>query len=76
LPVIEKLAGDFRGRARFVKVNTTEDGPTLAAFGSASYPSYIVFRDGVEIDRLTLNFAPWFLEERIRRMVENAIAAR
>lgn len=57
----------------FVKVETTEDDGTLEAFGASSYPAYIVFRDGREADRLTLNFAPWFLEERLRRMIESSL---
>ncbi len=76
LPVIETLAEEFNGRASFVKVDTSEDDTTLAAFDSSSYPTYIVYRDGIEVDRLTINFAPWFIEERLRRMVDNAIDTR
>jgi thioredoxin-like negative regulator of GroEL len=73
LPVVEKLAREFRGKARFVKVRTVEDGGTLEAFGASRYPAYILFRDGREIDRLTLNFAPWLIEERLRGMIEGAL---
>ena len=76
LPVVEKLAREFSGKVRFVKVATTEDDGTLEAFGASSYPAYIVFRDGREVDRLTLNFAPWLIEERLRRMIEGAQPSR
>ncbi len=76
MPVIERLAVEFNGRASFVKVDTSQDDGVLATFDSGSYPTYIVFRDGVEVDRLTINFAPWFLESRLRNMVENALDAR
>ncbi len=73
LPVIEQLAQEFRGRATFLVVGSTEDGAVLEAFGAGSYPAYLVYRDGVEVDRLTLGFAPWYFEERVRRMIENAL---
>ncbi len=73
LPVVETLAREFSGRVRFVKVKTTEDDGVLEAFAASSYPAYIVFRDGREVDRLTLNFAPWLVEERLRRMIEGAL---
>ncbi len=76
MPVVEKLAEEFNGRASFVKVDTTRDSGILATFDSSSYPTYIVYRDGVEVDRLTVNFAPWFIESRLRSMVENALEER
>jgi thioredoxin-like negative regulator of GroEL len=73
LPVVEKLAREFSGRVSFVRVDTTEDDGTLEAFGASRYPAYIVFRDGREFDRLTLSFAPWLIEERLRRMIEASL---
>ena len=73
LPVVEKLAREFSGKVSFVKVETSEDDGTLEAFGASSYPAYIVFRDGREIDRLSLNFAPWFIEERLCHMIEASL---
>jgi len=75
LPVIESLAAEYQGTVSFVKVNTTKNDSALRDFGFSSYPAYVLFRDGVEADRLTLNFAPWFLEERLRRMIDNALDA-
>ncbi len=74
LPVIEKLADEFSGRVTFIKVDSIDDASVLEAFDAGSYPAYLVFRDGVEVDRLSLNFAPWYLEERIRGMLEDALA--
>jgi hypothetical protein len=76
LPVVESLAREFEGVVSFVKVETREDDATLEAFDAGGYPAYLVFVDGVEHDRLTLNFAPWLLEERLRGMVEGALEDR
>jgi thioredoxin-like negative regulator of GroEL len=73
LPVVENLAREFRGRVAFVKVETTAYDGTLEAFGASSYPAYLLFRDGREADRLTINFAPWYIEERLRSMIESAL---
>jgi thioredoxin-like negative regulator of GroEL len=50
-------------------VDADPAGEVLASFGASSLPTYIVFRDGVEIDRLTLNVLPLFIEQRLRGMV-------
>jgi len=73
LPVVEKLAREYSGRVSFVKVDTTKGDSTLEGFAASSYPVYIVFRDGREVDRLNLNFAPWLIEERLRRMIEGSL---
>lgn len=45
----------------------------LKAFEAGGFPTYIVFKDGEEVDRLLLNFVPLFLESRLRGMIEGAI---
>jgi thioredoxin-like negative regulator of GroEL len=73
LPVIEDLANDFAGRARFVRIHVDRDGHVLKRFGASGLPTYLVFRDGKEVDRLRLTFISWFLEQRLRRMVESQL---
>jgi thioredoxin 1 len=73
LPVIEGLAVELAGRARVVKVQLDREGAVQESFGVGGIPVYVVFRDGVEVDRLTPNIVDWFLERRLRRMVEGAL---
>jgi thioredoxin 1 len=73
LPVIEGLAIELAGRARVVKVQLDREGAVQESFGVDGIPVYVVFRDGVEVDRLTPNIVDWFLERRLRRMVEGAL---
>ena len=73
MPVIEGLAGEFEGRARVVKVEIDREGVVLESFDASIIPSYLVYVDGVEVDRLTLTFVDWFLESRVRRMLESAL---
>ena len=73
MPVVESLAQEFDGRARVVQVELDREGSVLASFDATAIPAYIVFRDGVEVDRLTLNFLDWFIESRLRGMLEGAL---
>ena len=70
---MNSLATEFETRARFVRIDADEEGQLQAAFDSYSFPTYLVFKDGVEVDRLTLNFTEIRLEARLRGMVESAL---
>lgn len=51
-PTIEKLAGDYDGRARIAKVNV-DDAPALASrYGIRSIPSLLFFKGGEVVDQL------------------------
>ena len=67
------LANEFDGRARIVKVEADADGKILEAFASNGFPTYLVFKDGIEVDRLALTFIDLLLERRLRGMIEGAI---
>ena len=44
-PILEKVAGDFAGRVRLVKVNSDENPELSGAFGVRSIPNVIAFKD-------------------------------
>ncbi len=73
MPVIESLANEFSGRARFVKVHIDEEGQVQQAFNADGLPSYLLFNDGKEVSRIRMTFLGWFLERRVRSMVKTAI---
>jgi thioredoxin-like negative regulator of GroEL len=73
LPVIESLADEFAGRAHFVKVHVDRDGEVQGHFGASGLPSYLLFKDGREVGRMRLTFVDWFLDTRIRRMINGAL---
>jgi len=45
-PVLEKVAADYAGRVKFVKVNSDENQEIAAAFQIRSIPNVIAFKDG------------------------------
>jgi thioredoxin len=61
-PVLERLANEYAGRLKLVKLNT-ESAPGVAArYGVQSIPLLVLIRDGQEVDRL-VGAAP---ERRLR----------
>lgn len=75
MPVIEALAEEFAGRVRFVKVDVDPESDLLEAFDSKGVPTYLVFRQGVEVDRLAPLLVDWRTEQRLRSRIEDALAA-
>ena len=51
-PVFSQVAGQFRSRVRFAKVNTEEQQALAARFGIRSIPTLALFRGGREIKRV------------------------
>ena len=51
-PVLEELAEELAGKARFVKVNVDESGETAQRFGIQSIPCLVLFQNGKEADRI------------------------
>ncbi len=73
MPVIESVASELSGRARFVKVHVDEEGKVQQAFNASGLPSYLLFKDGKEVSRMRMTFLGWFLERRVRGMVNGAL---
>jgi putative thioredoxin len=51
-PILERLAEEFAGRARVVKVDTDAEQALAAQYGIRSLPTVMVFRDGKPVDQI------------------------
>ena len=51
-PAIEQLATELAGRVVVGKMNIDENPDTPSRFGVRSIPTLLVFKDGMEVDRL------------------------
>lgn len=51
-PVFEKLAGEFKDKVTFAKVNVEQNPSVAASLEVRSIPMLILFKDGKEADRL------------------------
>jgi putative thioredoxin len=51
-PILERIAADYAGRARIVKVDTDREQALAARYGIRSLPTLKLFRDGQPVDDL------------------------
>ncbi len=51
-PVVEKLAGEFAGRATIAKLNVDEHSEAAVDNSVEDIPTIVIFRDGREVGRL------------------------
>ena len=66
-PIIEDLAQEYDGRALIAKLNTDENLRLTSELGIMGIPTLILYRDGVEVDRV-VGFAP-------RKVLEQKLVA-
>ncbi|MCX6020443.1 MAG: thioredoxin [Chloroflexi bacterium] len=51
-PLVEELAGEYEGRAGFVKINTDENQALAAKYGIMSIPTLLVFKGGLPVGQV------------------------
>lgn len=52
-PILDKLAEEYRGKVKIVKLNTDENPGISSQYGIRSIPTMLIFRNGTQVDRLT-----------------------
>jgi putative thioredoxin len=68
-PVLEKLAAEYAGRVKLVKINSDENTEISSAFGIRSIPNVIAFRDGKPVSKF-LGALP---EGQVRAFIEKLL---
>jgi thioredoxin 1 len=69
-PIVDKLAGEYVGKAIVAKLNVDENNDIAGKYGVMSIPTVIIFKDGEEVDR-KIGFPG---EDGYRDMLDQAIA--
>jgi thioredoxin 2 len=64
-PVLERLADDYAGRVKVVKVNVDEAPDIQARYGVQGIPTLLLLRNGEEIDRIVGAAPDAMLRERV-----------
>jgi thioredoxin 1 len=67
-PEIEKMAGEFKGRALIGKSDVEENPDLAMQFGVMSVPTIIFFKDGQKVDQISGNFP-----DKIRKRIESLL---
>ena len=69
LPILEQLAPDFEGRAKFIKVDTDQAQGIAVKFGVQSIPTLVILKDGIKVTQ----FVGMQQAETLRTALEKAI---
>ena len=70
MPAVEALEERHAGRLRLVKVNATENRAICRELGVLGLPTYVLYRDGVEVERLTGDPTRGDIEAAVVRLIE------
>ena len=65
-PVVEEMSERLKGKIIFGKVNVDDNQELSSKYGVSSIPTFVVFKDGKEIDRFTGSLQSDELEEKLK----------
>lgn len=51
-PVVEEIAGEYKGKVKIGKLNTEENAAITGQYGIISIPTLIVFKGGKPVDQI------------------------
>jgi thioredoxin 1 len=69
-PTVEKVASEYEGKAKVVKLNIDDNGNVPQRYGIKGIPTLILFKNGAEADR-TVGLTS---KDNIARMIDRALA--
>jgi thioredoxin 1 len=70
-PIVDKMAENYAGKASIVKVDVDQAREPAMKYSVMSIPTFVVFKDGQEVDRQT-GFPG---EAALKAMVDKALAS-
>lgn len=70
LPHIEEMAGEFEGKIKFYKFNTTKARRLAIREKVLGLPTIIIYKDGAKLSEVTKDDAT---KENVRKMIETAL---
>ena len=69
-PVFEKLSEDYKGKLKFLKLNTDENSELAQEFKIQGIPALLMIKNGEEIDRI-VGFVPEpMLKQKINSILD------
>jgi thioredoxin 1 len=70
MPTVEALEEHYAGQFRLVKVNAPDNRQVCRDLRVFGLPTYVLYRDGAELERLTGDPSKTELEAAVARLVE------
>jgi thioredoxin 1 len=73
MPLVESLAERYEGELSLVKVNAPDNRQVCRDLRVLGLPTYVLYRDGEEVERLTGDPSAEDLEQAVARLVEGGV---
>jgi thioredoxin 1 len=70
MPAVEALEERYAGQIRLVKVNAPDNRQVCRDLRVMGLPTYVLYRDGAEVERLTGDPSRGDIEDAVARLVE------
>jgi len=70
MPAVEKMEDDYKGKIKICKLDVTKNRMTCVRLKVMSVPTFIIYNNGTEQDRLT---GQDITENDIRSAIENVV---
>jgi thioredoxin 1 len=70
MPAVEALVESYEGRLALVKVNAPENRQVCRDLRVLGLPTYVLYRDGAEVERLTGDPSRADIETAVARLME------
>jgi len=74
-PLIDRLAEEFQGRAKVLKVNVEDESELADVFEIRGVPTLLLFKDGEVVDRIVGLAPPQELTSRLERLLNPVTTA-
>ncbi|MHB8110812.1 MAG: thioredoxin [Syntrophorhabdaceae bacterium] len=68
-PVIDTLAAEYEGKVKILKINVDENPQTPAQYGVRGIPTLIIFKGGVEAQRIVGAQAKGNVENALKQVL-------
>ena len=68
-PVLKNLSKKYSGKIAFGKINTDEHSKTAREFGISAIPTFLIFKNGEMVDRITGAMPEPEFEKRITKFL-------
>jgi thioredoxin 1 len=70
-PIIDEMAKDYAGKILFGKLNVDENLRVPSEYQIMSIPTFLVFKDGVLVDRIVGAMPRKILEQKLTKYIRS-----
>ncbi len=69
-PILDEVEEKFKGKINFAKINVDDNSEIASKYGVMSIPTFVIFKDGKEIERFTGAMTSEQFEENLGKFLK------